>query len=155
MKYTDKRKDYIRDMRASRPRPMQVPALPSGKAEPEPVQDLVRVRLDPQMRCGSWEVMLREEAIARGKEFEEIPPEQKNAQWWIESTPQSVAREIRAGKAHIYSAGDKTTVVTNPDGSPYEFKTGSKRGQMAELAAMIRTSKHLNLPKDIDVDITH
>ena len=44
----------------------------------------------------------------------------------------------RQGKAHIINAGDTTTVATNPDGSPYVFKTGSRAEQKAELKAAIR-----------------
>lgn len=44
-------------------------------------------------------------------------------------------REYRDPRTKVYKAGDKTTVATNPDGSPYVFKTGSRAEQIQELKA--------------------
>ena len=52
----------------------------------------------------------------------------------------------------IYSSGDKTITATNPDGSPYVFKTGNPADQKAELAAALRAGNPEF--KDMDFNIS-
>lgn len=147
MNYREKRLDWIRDNRKTAESSGRV----GGGFGPAPMRD-------PD--DAEYERMVAQFA---GFPRENVKVNSRNGSIWyrrgaawvlLDESPKP-KREIRQGKAHIYNAGDKTTVVTNPDGSPYQFKSGSQRGQMAELEAMVKTSKHLNLPKDCEVKVHH
>lgn len=150
--YQDKRKAFLNDQKASKVKPVRVLAMPKGESKPEPVQDLVRVPIPPEAMAGRWEIMERTEAIAKGKEFEEIPDAEKKPQWWLTKREKPTELGRRSGHVQVYGSGDTTTVVTNDDGSPYVFQSGSRKEQEAELKAAIR-AKVKDLSPDVGINI--
>lgn len=68
----------------------------------------------------------------------------------LDETPQR--RETKDPRTQVFGAGDTTTVTSNPDGSPYVFRSGSREEQKAELKAAIRANIK-DLPTDVGINI--
>lgn len=141
--YRERRKAELADMKASRIAPVRVArAITRNTMRPPTDEELARVveLLGPVERADI-------EVHVDGQSFIQRIGRRYIYRVW--EKPQAEGK--RSGKAHVYSAGDTTTVATNPDGSPYVFKTGSRAEQKAELKAAIRAGNPELANTDINV----
>lgn len=156
MSYASKRKDQLNDIKAARTRPARVSRRINSEGWKRAPTDDELGRIVAQ--CGDVS-LCRIEVFTDGSGFTLATGNDRRSRitfhQWGE---QKRLREHRNSGIKVYAAGQKTSIVYDPQTkAPYVFKTGDARSQKAEIRAIMNSpewqAEH-KLPEDCEVHIT-